>query len=51
MASVIRDEIGLFGMKIDREMYRERFAQQASEAVATDAVLRQAYDDEGRISE
>lgn len=46
MASVIRDEIGLFGMRIDREMYRERFAQQASEAVATDAVLRQAYDDE-----
>lgn len=46
MASIMRDEIGLFGMKIDREMYRERFAQQASEAVATDAVLRQAYDDE-----
>ncbi|MBI3413797.1 MAG: DEAD/DEAH box helicase family protein [Verrucomicrobia bacterium] len=46
MASVIRDEIGLFGMRIDREMYRERFAQQASEAVASDAVLRQAYDDE-----
>ncbi|MEO8427593.1 MAG: hypothetical protein ABI651_10830 [Verrucomicrobiota bacterium] len=23
MASVIRDEIGLFGMRIDREMYRE----------------------------
>jgi type I restriction enzyme R subunit len=46
MASVLRDEIGLFGMRIDREMYRERFAQQASEAVASDAVLRQAYDDE-----
>jgi type I restriction enzyme R subunit len=46
MASVIRDEIGLFGMRIDREMYRERFAQQASEAVASDTVLRQAYDDE-----
>ena len=46
MASVLRDEIGLFGMKIDREMYRERFAQQASDAVASDAVLRQAYDDE-----
>jgi type I restriction enzyme R subunit len=46
MAEVIREEIGLFGMRIDREMYRERFAQQASEAVATDAVLRQAYDDE-----
>ncbi len=46
MASVLRDEVGLFGMRIDREMYRERFAQQASEAVASDAVLRQAYDDE-----
>jgi hypothetical protein len=33
-------------MRIDREMYRERFAQQASEAVASDPVLRQAYDDE-----
>ncbi len=46
MASVAREEVGLFGMRIDREMYRERFAQQASEAVASDAVLRQAYDDE-----
>ena len=46
MAEVFREEIGLFGMKIDREMYRERFAQQASEAVASDAVLRQAYDEE-----
>lgn len=46
MASVAREEIGLFGMKIDREMYRERFAQQASEAVATDTALRQAYEDE-----
>ena len=33
-------------MRIDREMYRERFAQQASEAVASDAVLRDAFDDE-----
>jgi type I restriction enzyme R subunit len=46
MVEVISEEIGLFGMRIDREMYRERFAQQASEAVASDAVLRQAYDDE-----
>ena len=46
MAEVVREEIGLFGMRIDREMYRERFAQQASEAVASDPVLRQAYDDE-----
>ena len=46
ISSVIRDEIGLFGMRIDREMYRERFAQQASEAVATDSVLRDAFDAE-----
>jgi type I restriction enzyme, R subunit len=46
MSSVIRDEIGLFGMRIDREMYRERFAQQANEAVARDAVLREAFDAE-----
>ena len=46
MAELIREEIGLFGMRIDREMYRERFAQQASEAVASDSLLRQAYDDE-----
>ncbi len=46
MASVIRDEIGLFGMRIDREMYRERFAQQASEAVAADTALREAFDAE-----
>jgi type I restriction enzyme R subunit len=46
MASVVREEVGLYGMRIDREMYRERFAQQASEAVASDSVLRQAFDDE-----
>ena len=46
MASVIRDEIGLFGMRIDREMYRERFAQQAGEAVAADTALREAFDAE-----
>ena len=46
MASVIRDEVGLFGMRIDREMYRERFAHQATQAVSTDPVLHQAYDDE-----
>lgn len=46
MATLERDEIGLFGMKIDREMYRERFAQEAMEAVATDAPLREAFDAE-----
>jgi type I restriction enzyme, R subunit len=46
ISSVVRDEVGLFGMRIDREMYRERFAQQASDAVATDSVLRDAFDAE-----
>ena len=46
LAAVVREEIGLFGMRIDREMYRDRFAQQASEAVATDPVLRSAFDAE-----
>jgi len=46
MASVVRDEVGLFGMRIDREMYRERFAHQATEAVTTDAILRQAVEGE-----
>jgi type I restriction enzyme, R subunit len=46
MAEVVREEIGLFGMRIDREMYRERFAQQAGEAVAADTVLRNAFDAE-----
>ncbi len=46
MREVVRNDIGLFGMRVDREMYRERFAQQASAAVASDAALRQAYDDE-----
>ena len=46
MALIVREEIGLFGMRIDREMYRDRFAQQASEAVASDEMLRKAYDEE-----
>ena len=46
MASVIRDEIGLFGMRIDREMYRERFAEQASACVSGDSALRDAFDAE-----
>lgn len=46
LAAVVREEIGLFGMRIDREMYRDRFAQQASEAVATDPALRSAFDAE-----
>jgi type I restriction enzyme R subunit len=46
MAEVLREEIGFFGMRIDREMFRERFAQQASEAVAADKALREAFDAE-----
>jgi hypothetical protein len=33
-------------MRIDREMYRDRFAHQANEAVASDAMLRDAFDAE-----
>jgi hypothetical protein len=46
MGEVVREKIGLFGMRIDREMYRERFAQQAGEAVAADKALREAFDAE-----
>ena len=46
MRSMVRDEIGLFGMRIDREMYRDRFEQQASEAVSADTLLRRAFEDE-----
>src|SRR5437667_4380877 len=35
-----------WGMRIDREMYRDRFAHQANEAVASDAILRDAFDSE-----
>jgi type I restriction enzyme R subunit len=46
MVSVARDQIGLFGMRIDREMYRDRFARQASDAVSADTLLRQAFESE-----
>ncbi|NJM55908.1 MAG: hypothetical protein HC841_08470 [Verrucomicrobiae bacterium] len=46
MARVIRDEIGLFGMRIDREMYRERFAEQASKAASEDKELHEAFEAE-----
>lgn len=41
-----QDEIGPFGMRIDREMYRDRFAHQAQDAVAGDAALREAFEAE-----
>jgi type I restriction enzyme R subunit len=46
LASVLRDEVGAFGMRIDREMYRDRFAQQANDAVASDPALREAFEAE-----
>ena len=46
ISSLTRGEIGLSGMRIDREMYRERFAQQANEAVSSDTTLRDAFDSE-----
>lgn len=46
MSNLSSDAIGLFGMRIDREMYRERFAQQASKAVAEDNTLREAFNAE-----
>jgi len=44
--TVADQEIGRWGMRIDREMYRDRFANQANEAVASDAILRDAFDAE-----
>jgi type I restriction enzyme R subunit len=46
LAKVIREEVGLFGMKIDREMFRDRFTQAANNAVAQDAALRNALESE-----
>ena len=40
MVSVLRDEIGLFGMKIDREMFRSRLG----ERLVADAELREAVE-------
>lgn len=46
IAAVAQEHVGVFGMRIDREMYRDRFAQQANDAVASDAVLRDAFEAE-----
>ena len=43
MAAVVREAIGLNGMRIDREMFRERFAEQASKAVSEDPALHEAF--------
>ena len=42
MSAVVQETIGLWGMKIDREMYRGRFG----DAVTTDALLRDAIERE-----
>ena len=42
IALVDEDAIGLDGMKVDREMYRQRFAEQVVEAVDTNEDLKQA---------
>lgn len=46
VASLAREYVGPWGMKIDREMYRERFAQLAIDAVEQDAPLREAFESE-----
>lgn len=46
IASLAREDIGPYGMKIDREMYRERFAHQAANAAAADGGLRDALEAE-----
>lgn len=46
MAGVVSETIGTDGMRIDREMYRERFAEQAGKAVSEDPGLRQAFEAE-----
>jgi type I restriction enzyme R subunit len=38
--------VGKWGMRIDREMYRDRFAQKASEAAESDSTLREAVESE-----
>ena len=42
--TVATEKIGDAGMRIDREMYRERFSQQAGKAVGEDAALREAFE-------
>jgi type I restriction enzyme R subunit len=46
LKGIIRDDIGPWGMRVDREMYRERFGEQATKAVERDAALRKAFETE-----
>jgi type I restriction enzyme R subunit len=42
MAAIVHEAVGVDGMKIDREMYRQRFATQAQEMAARHPELRDA---------
>ena len=44
LATVVREEIGQEGMRIDREMYRDRFAEQAQQVMASDLFLKDAFE-------
>lgn len=46
LATIAHDAVGPWGMRIDREMYRERFSTQAAEAVSADCALRDAVEAE-----
>ncbi len=46
LAAMVKAEIGTSGMRIDREMFGNRFAEQAQTVLASDEFLRQAFEDE-----
>ncbi len=46
IASVVETAVGLEGMRVDREMYRERFSRQVTQLADADTVLREAFEAE-----
>jgi type I restriction enzyme R subunit len=44
LKQLVRDDIGVEGMKIDREMFRQRFEEQARDAHDVDITLREAIE-------
>lgn len=50
IATLDRDKVGDFGMRIDREMYRERFAEQAVKAADANAELKSAIESEDWVT-
>ncbi len=46
LAKIIHEEVGAWGLRIDREMYRERFTHQATAAAKADDLLKTAVDAE-----